>query len=237
MSLPDINYQFWLSEWSRIIGEGKVYSNKNISLYITFDNNLNACTTEITELTKIKEPDKSIVLRVVDLIYSWGGPSGRMFYVKSNGKISPREELETNESVYELYMEGARLAQQGNAKSIDTFKSIKGIGPSYASKHSYFWSLNSNSPLIIVDSKIAGALGYRTIEQLEKVSTYAETVESFIAKSKEVFNLNNPSQIERALFAFHNNYFLNDNKGWKRDESSEDYEIAKELSKKLFLKE
>jgi hypothetical protein len=185
-------------------------------------------------LTKISNPDKFTVLHVVDLIYSWGGRSGRMFYSKTKEKISPREELEKNEAVYNIYVRGLKLAQEGKTESLEIFKTIRGIGSSYASKHSYFWSLNSNSPLIIVDSKIAGALGFTTIDKLENMSPYNETIKSFIDKSIEVFNSKNPSKVEKALFSFHNFYFLNDNSGWKNQEESEDFEVAKELSKILF---
>jgi len=50
----------------------------------------------------------------------------------------------------------------------------------------------------------------------------------------EEFNKDNPSKVERALFAFHNHYFLNDNNGWKNKEESKDFTEASTLANKLF---
>ena len=138
MKFPKIDYNFWLSNWNESIGEGNVYTNKNIEKYIQFDKDINACTSEIIELTNRDDNDKKKIRRVIDLIYSWGGRSGRMFYSKTKEKISPREELENNDITFKTYLEGIELAKQGKTESIEKFNSIRGIGSSYASKHSYF---------------------------------------------------------------------------------------------------
>ena len=236
MVFPKIDYKFWLSYWNESIGKGGVYTNKNIEKYIQFDKDINYCTSEIIELTSKDDINKKNILRVVDLIYSWGGPSGRMFYSKTKGKISPREELETNEITYKTNLEGIEFAKQGKSVSIEIFNRIRGIGSSYASKHSYFWSLNSCNPLIIVDSKISGALGYRTIDDLEKDFKYNEIVKSFLKKSQIEFNEKDPSKVERSLFAFHNFYFLNDNSNWKNKDQFKDCKEAENIAKKLFEK-
>jgi len=234
MVFPKIDYKFWLSYWNESIGKGGVYTNKNIEKYIQFDKDINYCTSEIIELTSKDDINKKNILRVVDLIYSWGGPSGRMFYSKTKGKISPREELETNEITYKTYLEGIEFAKQGKSVSIEIFNRIRGIGSSYASKHSYFWSINSPNPLIIVDSKISGALGYRTIDDLEKDFKYNEIVKRFLKKSQIEFNEKDPSKVERSLFAFHNFYFLNDNSNWKNKDQFKDYKEAEKIAKILF---
>jgi len=234
MKFPNIDYNFWLANWNESFGKGKVYTNKNIAKYILFTGNINACTHEIIELTRRDNISKEEVLRVIDLIYSWSGPSGRMFYSKTKNNVSPREEIETEINTYSTYLDGVDLAKQGKTKSIEIFNSIRGIGSSYASKHSYFWSINSDNPLIIVDSKIAGALGYKTIPLLEKKSPYNQTVKSFIKKAKSEFNDKTPSKVEKSLFAFHNFYFLNDNSDWKNKIEFHDFKEAKKLAKLLF---
>ena len=234
MEFPHIDYKYWLDNWTKSIGEQKTYSNKNMLEFIKFTDDTNSCTEEIFNIVKSGKTDKKSVLRVVDLIYSWGGPSGRLFYAAFNGQNAPRVDLENDESVFGRYLDGIKLAKLGKPESIKIFCKIRGIGASYASKHAYFWSTNSENPLIIVDSKIAGSLGYRTIEHLEAKSNYAETVESFKKKAIIEFNESNPSKIERALFSFHNHYFLNDNSGWKNSYESKDYPEAVRLSKVLF---
>ena len=235
MNFPKINYEFWDSEWNRSIGASRVYTNKNMINYIIFEDDINSCTNEILDIVAKNELDKENILRVVDLIYSWGGKSGRMFYVSSEKKQSPREELSNKGDVFNIYLEGIKLAQHGDTKSIGIFKSIRGIGSSYASKHAYFWSINSDNPLIIVDSKIAGTLGFSTISRLEKKHSYGEIVSFFKQMALQEFKESNPSRVERALFAFHNNYFLNDNSGWKKERVlSHDSILATELAQILF---
>ena len=234
MKFPEIDYSFWLKQWNETVGKFKVYSNKHMEQFIVFDGDINQCTDEIVKLTQEPCPNKEIILRALDLIYSWGGRSGRMFYFKSKNGLSPREEIQNNNEVFGIYKKGIELAKEGLPESIEIFNRINGIGSSYASKHSYFWSLHSKSPLIIVDSKIAGALGYNSIKALEKHSTYSNTVKEFIKKAEIEFDCPNPNTIERALFAFHNHYFLNNNSNWKNNSQFNDYDEAKRLSKVLF---
>jgi len=234
IKFPDIEYGYWLSEWTRSIGELPTYSNKNMVKYIVFNGNINSCTSEILTLVKSQDLSKLTVLRVIDLIYSWGGKSGRMFYASVNEKTSPRQSLDKIDSVFDKYLQGIMLAKQGDIRSINKFCEIGGIGLSYASKHAYFWSLDSKQPLIIVDSKIAGSLGYLTIQSLENVHRYGDIVFAFREKSLKEFNEDNPSKVERALFAFHNHYFLNDNSGWKDRTKSKNFTEASTLASKLF---
>ncbi len=234
MEFPKIDYKHWFNQWTLDVGGASVYSNKNLTKYIRFDGNINSCTSEIFTLVKATEITKANILRVVDLIYSWGGPSGRMFYASKKGEIAPRESLENDDSVFSIYMNAIQLAKQGKEESINEFCKIAGIGRSFGSKHAYFWSLDSKNPLIIIDSKIAGALGYSTIESLDKAHKYGEIVSKFRTLALEKFNEDDPSKIERALFAFHNYYFLNDNSGWKNEVSGHNFPEANALSAKLF---
>ena len=75
--LPDIDYKYWLQNWENTIGNKKIYSNKNLSKYLNITGNINWCTKEIIKLTSQNNPSKKIILRVIDLIYSWGGQIGR----------------------------------------------------------------------------------------------------------------------------------------------------------------
>lgn len=234
MIFPEIDYKFWLENWNESIGTKKVYSNKNIENYIKFNGNTNECTKEIIELVKSEPLEDKTIFRVIDLIYSWGGKSGRMFYADTKNSNSPREILANDKTALDNYKRGIELAKKGDTQSIKTFNNIIGIGPSYASKHSYFWSINSSHPLIIVDSKIAGALGYKTIEKLNKDFNYSKVVELFIEKAKNEFNKKVPSLIEQALFSFHDFYFLNNNEGWKNKIQFKDYDEAKRIANKLF---
>lgn len=235
INFPTIDYQFWLESWNEIIGDGHVYSNRNMERFIKFEGNVKDCTDEIIRLVRKNPIQQKNVLRVVDLINSWGGKSCRLFYASTNKNlISPREELETDKDYYDTYIKGVKLALKGDTECLDVFKTLRGLGPSYASKHAYFWSFDSDRPLIIVDSKIAGALGYSTIDKLLRKFTYDQVVKGFSDKAIAEFKKKSPDMIEKSLFTFHNFYFLNDNSGWKNKMRFTDYNVAVELASKLF---
>ncbi len=83
IKFPEINYTYWLDKW---------YQNINIEAYhvkamenfskIPLGITEKECEEQIHELVKgihdIRK-EKEHVLRIVDLIYRWGGPSGRNF--------------------------------------------------------------------------------------------------------------------------------------------------------------
>ena len=234
MKFPKIDYEFWLKNWHKTIGENRVYTNKNMLEFIDYEKDINSCTQEISCLVNSPKLNKKIILRVVDLIYSWGGKSGRFYYDTSKNKPCYRKELELNTDLFLKYSKGIEYAKKGQSESKNIFEQISGIGASYASKHAYFWSLHSDNPLIIVDSKIAGSLGYETINQLNSNINYRNLVTEFKNKSIEEFGEKNPMLIERALFAFHNHYFKNDNSGWRRYKIEKDLVEAKLLAKELF---
>jgi hypothetical protein len=49
------------------------------------------------------------------------------------------------------------------------------------------------------------------------------------------YKLSRPTDIERALFCFHDNYFLNNNRGWKKYTDRTDYDEALRISRLLNL--
>ena len=173
MSFPTIDYGYWLDIWNIQIGNKPIYSNINNRRYINFFGTINSCAEEIGRLISAENLNREIILRVIDLIYLWGGRSGRMFYSENRGVI-PRDLLETDQ-VFQIYLNGIHEAKMGKPLSREIFSNIKGIGTSYSSKHAYFWSLNSGSRLIIVDSKIAGALGFASIQELYQNISYEES--------------------------------------------------------------
>ena len=147
-------------------------------------------------------------------------------------KARPHEQ---NDNTFRKYLEGIELAKNGKTESIEKFNGIRGIGLSYSSKHSYFWSISSAYPLIIIDSKIAGSLGYKTLDLLGKDINYNEIVKSFVEKAEVEFQDKNPIKVERALFSFHNFYFLNDNNGWKNKNKFKDFKEAERLANDLSI--
>ena len=237
MELPNIDYHFWLQTWENTVGAKRTYSNARTSGYHIIDQNLLECESEIERSIQeyLNDTDSSNqsarIERIVDLIYAWGGPSGRMFYVGRNSNRSPRESLKQS---IDSYKRGINLALQSDPSAVDAFKCLRGIGDSYASKHAFFWSSQGPNRLIIIDSKISGAFGCVTVNELFRQTTFIKLLSIFTLKSAEVFGMQDGSKIERALFAFHNNYFLNSNKGIRSNpKHQEDLMEANLLVEKL----
>jgi hypothetical protein len=204
LNMPSIDYKFWNGQWRQAWNK-PVYTNVHIAKYSSFKGSTIECERLIKAIVTKKSVSDAEILCAIDLINQWGGRTSRLFYTKGKYDTIPRENIEQTE-VLSVYKEGLRLAKDKNVESIEVFQSILGIGPSYSGKHAAFWSdLN----LIIVDSKIAGALGFKTVSALLKQFQYETILEAFDVTAKKN-RLNKPVDIERALFAFHNNYFSND---------------------------
>jgi hypothetical protein len=211
---PNIDYPFWLEEWNKNLqnptyhlGEMDKYSKipKGITEY--------ECEKQIYSLIQnISDPsiEKEKVLMVIDLIYRWGGPSGRMFYIGTN---KSRKSLNDDLYIFERYCDAINLAFQGKSSSKFLFQSIPGIGSSFASKHATFWSSKSTKPLIVVDSKIAGCFGMKNLDELDKAVSYEKILFEFKVKADKLNGFNS-QYLEKALFTFHKNYFNNENDGW-----------------------
>jgi hypothetical protein len=213
LEFPSIDYDFWLVKWSDNL-LNKAYHLTEMDSYSPIKSNITEkeCEDEIRVLIRnIQNPEleKDSVLRVVDLIYRWGGPSGRMFYIAKN---KPRKKLQLAEDLFGRYCDAIELAKKGKSSSKFLFQSIPGIGSSFASKHAAFWSYYSPTPLIVIDSKIAGCFGFENLEELEKEISFDEILLTFKMKGK-LINLN-IQDVEKALFTFHKNYFNNENDGW-----------------------
>jgi hypothetical protein len=149
-----------------------------------------------------------------------------MFYVpnKKTGLI-PRENIDLIQ-----YKKAINLATQKDFRAFFEFQKIDGIGPSFAGKHAMFWS---KSDLIVLDNKIAGALGYKTPNEILAKFSYSEILIEF-EKTKELVGFLSNTEIERALFAFHSNYFDNANTKFKiNPKINIDIEIARGIAQLL----
>jgi len=213
METPSINFNYWLNKWNETTGNQSVL---NVS-YSSFRGTLNELENEILRIVNLENLTNQDILKVIDLINQWGGKMSRGFYLpksktKSNGSILiriPRQIIEEQENI-DRYKEGINLARKNDLNSVNYFRQF-GIGPSYIGKHAYFWS-NCNLP--IIDAKIAGCFGYNSAQILLNNHNYADVVNHMDA-IKEKENLDNVVKVEKALFAFHKNYFENNNTKFK----------------------
>jgi hypothetical protein len=242
LNFPKIDFEYWLVEWDTTQIE-KAYFTPKMNLYssIKKDITLIDCEHQILSINKkVKNPfnEKNEVFKVIDLIYRWGGPSGRMFYngLNSNGN-SPRRELEIQNDLFTRYCDAIDLARAGKVSSKFLFETIPGIGSSFASKHAAFWSSESKRPLIVIDSKIAGCFGKQNLKLFEKENHYESTLNQFVEYGKSLTFSKKSQEIERALFTFHLHFFNNENTDWQTNKKEayedKDYQIAESLAKQL----
>lgn len=235
MEKPKINYQFWLDKWHEEIGNSKV---RNVS-YSSFRGTLHECEEKILEIVKSPDLTELMILQAIDLINQWGGSESRHFYIDKKRKCfnneivlkNPRKLIAHPENLL-IYKRGIEQAKKHQIESVNTFLKVFGIGPSYMGKHAYFWSeLN----LVIIDAKIAGCLGYKSSQNLLNKNSYESVIE-FLNSIKEEEKLNHITDVEKAMFAFHRNFFKNNNLGFKSSfKYNSDLKFAIELANILSI--
>jgi hypothetical protein len=243
LNFPPINFEYWLSKWQSNQNK-EAYFLPQMTNYSQIKKGITdlECEEEILTLVKkIQDPiqEKEAVLRVIDLIYRWGGRSGRMFYLQNQDKNKmPRKELAENQDLFHRYCDAIDLAKNGKASSKFLFQTIPGIGSSFASKHATFWSAYSRSPLIVIDSKIVGCFGIEKLEKFDLNYSYESVINEFNEFGKSLTPSLTSQQVERALFTFHLHFFNNENSGWTNKDvielkNSEDFDIAAQIAEKL----
>ena len=213
-----INYNYWLNQYAWNNGVN-VYTNINIAEFSNYLGTPAECEIEINRLisdiniNNIENRNNEI-LYIIDLINQWGGQTSRMFYSRHrrNNNQSPRDRIMMPGNLNE-YKRGIIESMEINEAAFQIFRNIYGISDSFSGKHARFWS---NFNLIIIDNKIAGTMGFRNPTLLLNNRTYQEILNDFREIQIENGFLT-PTMVERSLFAFHNNYFKNDNTGFKNN--------------------
>jgi len=143
---------------------------------------------------------KSDLIKTIQMIHFWGGSTGRYFMINRKGG-SYIEQFKANPDQIRIYKEACKQASLSNPDAFDLFCKIKGIGPSFAGKHAYFWS-PSNNPLIIIDKYIAHYFDANNAKDLlKKKKGYANIVNEF-QKLKKEYKVKNILVVERGIFQF-----------------------------------
>ena len=134
----------------------------------------------------------------------------------------------------DFYKHAIQLSKENNVMAFECFGMVKGIGTSFQGKHAMFWS---NYELPVIDSKIVGCFGYKSTAEFEQNHSYGEYCKIL---KKIITELNLPlkvHEIEKAIFAFHRNYFKNDNTGFaNKIECKTDLEFALTVANELGIK-
>lgn len=169
-------------------------------------------------------PDYDKLLLVFDLIQAWGGQTGRRPYVIKNGLgVSSRQ---CSVEWQEVYLEGVKYALGDHPiQALSAWRQIDGLGASFSPKHLRFWT----DKYPVLDTRISVLL-CGTPRLLRNPDGYRE----FMDMIKSIATVFDASVLdtEKALFAFSQNFFMNDHlvfkKGSFQDET--DLDLAKRLS-------
>lgn len=174
-----------------------------------------------------KNPDYDQLGTIFDLIQAWGGQTGRTPYVKKNNsphkiKVSRLRFDEWKED----YLNGARSAKNDRpVTALKEWVQIDGLGASFSPKHLRFWT----NKYPVLDTRISLLLcGSKRL--LLKPDYYDEFL-SLITILSNIFS-STILETEKALFAFSQNYFINEKLNFKDDHFTDktDYEIAELLA-------
>jgi hypothetical protein len=241
MSIPNINYQFWMDQnpfYGNIpipatMRTGLVHYASRPGLIddiiLKIDKLL--CAELVREIQNGIEnvvnnnliDNEDLVLRIFDLIQGWGGRMCKGPYVPF---LNPRRN-QINEW-FHIYQSAIKLAIKGDINCLREFIRIPKIGESFGTKHMHFWSkFGTGQPLPIYDIRI------KTLLYFEGRSTH--NYQTYISHIDEEANVNNLTmeEIERALFAFSTNYFPNNKLLIRANYLFEvDLEVAQDLERR-----
>jgi hypothetical protein len=219
MLVPTIDLEFWVKK-NPFFSSGVMLPNIKIGLnhakrggliddvistvdQMSNDDLVKLIASEIDHNAQLDKTDKSL-LRIFDLIQGWGGRMCRGPYVIP--KVEPYR-LASSSYIANQYKNGLKILSSGNIElALAKLLEIKHLGVSFATKHLYFWGRYGQlkTELPIYDLRIKNLL----YGNLASSVTYSQYLRDLQEASKKV-NLS-ISELERALFAFSTNWYLND---------------------------
>jgi hypothetical protein len=163
-------------------------------------NSYKALHDEIKKRTIEIPVNKNDLIKTIQMIHHWGGSTGRYFMTNRKGG-SYLEQFKANPNQIKIYREACKQASLSNPEAFHLFCNIKGIGPSFAGKHAYFWSPSKN-PLVIIDKYVAHYFDANNAKELlQKKKGYSKTIELFNNLKKE-HKVNSILVIERGIFQY-----------------------------------
>ena len=211
--LKKIDFEYWNSR-NRYFSDTELNSSMKAALTLIkrkgFLNDFNPkraseyveCIENEIKSFDIDNPDYSKLSEIFDLVQAWGGRMGRRPYIIS--KSSSSSTRDKFDEWKDIYLEGVKYAQYDSPiEALRQWRMISGLGASFSPKHLRFWT----NKYPVLDSRISLLLcGSKRL--LNNPEGYQEFL-GLIAKLSNEFNTN-ILETEKALFAFSENFYLND---------------------------
>jgi len=223
--LKEIDFNFWVNSNDfyspDILSTDGLNHTKKAGLINDLIKTLNS-NEELIKLIeqRITEKDSASaytdedLLIIFDLIQGWGGRMGRNPYVFQNAPRINKSELFASiyrESVEMLYQLNVIEDYEKNIAPIkNKFEELPQVGESFSTKHLSFWSrfLKNCPELVIYDSRMKNLIEAANKDVDKTEITYNDFYTALKNNENELgLDINN---LERAIFGFSLNYFLND---------------------------
>lgn len=143
---------------------------------------------------------------------------------KQNDTWIPREKW-VEKGLNKIYLDAVKLSRKGDVDAaVNKFAELKMVGVSFATKHLAFWVDNVATP--VYDTRIARMLMGKK-PMVKDYNSFREWASDLAPK----VGLKDGIEVEKALFAFSNNYFDND---LKKFEKEFQVDIDKDEAQKIF---
>jgi hypothetical protein len=238
---PPIDYRYWLSRHGdNIVGGTRLGLTSRLS-YLKMMNS--TISQDVIGLKSMPEAVKFIerkiasetkgeqdYLDIFDAINNWGGKTIQRGKIYSG--LTLRNNLEYGNWFANYIMAADLLRQKERVlDGIELMFSIPGLGVSFGSKHIAFWTYD-NPVTAVYDSKISQILLRSENPKIKDVIPFFSAIKKLADDQSEYCGNLMPKEIEKALFAFHEYYWLNNGK-WLGKTSGNDFGCAVEWNKRM----
>jgi hypothetical protein len=219
MSMPNIDLDFWIGK-NPFFSSGTLLTNIKTGLNhakrgglinevilrmneMSNEDLVKLIASEIGQNAQLTGSGKDL-LRIFDLIQGWGGRMCKGPYVIP--KAAPYR-IAFSSYIASQYGTGLKMLNSGNIDSaLDELLKIKHLGESFATKHLYFWGRYGalEKELPIYDIRIKNLM----YGENASAANYSQYIQD-LREISEKLNLS-IGDLDKALFAFSMNWFLND---------------------------
>jgi hypothetical protein len=211
MKLPEIEFKFWSEQnhayssqalSSKVIGMSKIAAKYGMTSSImeeieTFSQLVGEIESRISSIKSSRyNAAKEDFLTVFDLIQIWGGITGRSPYVRKFKRGVSRSD---EDLFVDTYKDAISKKDLSPFERLNILNSINGLRDSFSTKHLRFWH-----SIPVLDIRIRLLLAPCNPKSIK----YKNYHDLLILESNRIGI--EVLELEKALFAFSNNYFLND---------------------------
>lgn len=238
---PPIDYRYWLSQHGdNDVGNIRLGLTSRLSSLKMINSTISQDVIELKSMfeavnyieKKVASETKSYqdYLDIFDAINNWGGKAIQRGIIYSG--LTLRNKLD-HEDWFAYYIKAANLLRQEDRvlEGIELMFSTPGLGVSFGSKHIAFWTYD-NPVTAVYDSKISQILLRSENPKIKDMIPFISAINKLANEQSDYCDGLKPKEIEKALFAFHKYYWLNNGR-WLGKVSGNDIDCAIEWNNRM----